>query len=85
LFDGIAGREHLERVGQSVSGRTYGNSPLLHRLQQRGLRLGRRAIDFVRKHQVLEDGSCHEACLAPNEAILLDFVQNVGASDVGRQ
>ena len=29
---------------------------LLHRFQQRGLRLGRRAVDFIRQNDVAEDG-----------------------------
>ena len=32
-----------------------GDLPLLHRLQQRGLRLGRGAVDFVGEDQVAED------------------------------
>ena len=53
---------------------------LLHRLQQRRLRLGRRPVDLVRQQQVGEDRSGLEAELAL--AVLLD--QDVRADDVGR-
>jgi hypothetical protein len=38
--------------------------PLLHRLQQRRLRLGRRAVDLVGQQHVGEDRPLHEAELA---------------------
>src|SRR2546423_7757020 len=34
--------------------------PLLHRLEQRRLRLGRRPVDFVREEDLREDGSRDE-------------------------
>jgi hypothetical protein len=54
----------------------------LHRLEQRGLGLGRRAIDLVRQHHVGEDRPVHESerPLAGGE-ILLD---DVSTGDVAR-
>jgi len=52
---------------------------LLHGLQQRGLRLGRGAIDLVGQHHVGEDRS-------PGEDELLTLgVEDAAAGDVGRQ
>ena len=49
---------------------------LLHRLQQRGLRLRRRAVDLVREHGVGEDRAAHvlEAAL-PGRVILLEHLR----------
>ena len=41
-----------------------GHLPLLHRLEQGGLGLGRRAVDLVGQDQVGEDRPGHEAQLA---------------------
>ena len=48
---------------------------------KRRLRLGRRAVDFIRQHDIAEDGAANE-CPAPmaGGGILLD---DVGAGDVG--
>ena len=59
-----------------------GDLPLLHGLEQGGLRLGRRAVDFVGQDHVAEQRPFEEAEIAdPRAAILLD---HVGAGDVGR-
>ena len=52
---------------------------LLHRLQQRRLGLGRRAVDLVRQQQLAEDRPAVD-----DEAAGLE-VEQVGADDVARQ
>ncbi len=54
---------------------------LLHRLQQRGLRLGRRAVDLVGQDHVGEDRPLDE--LHPPVAVARVF-QDLRAGDVGR-
>ena len=51
----VLGGDHDERVGQHPRGALDGDLPLLHRLQQRRLRLRRRAVDLVGEQQVGED------------------------------
>ena len=53
---------------------------LLHRLEQRGLGLGRRAVDFVGQDDVREDRAAHERHLSPFAGLL----QNLRAGDVRR-
>ncbi len=53
---------------------------LLHRLEQRGLRLGRRAVDLVGEQDLREDGPAHE----PERAHAVRLVEDLGAGDVGR-
>jgi hypothetical protein len=55
LLDRVLRRQHEERVGQRVVFAADGDLALLHRLQQRGLRLGRGAVDLVGQHDVGED------------------------------
>ena len=43
-----------KRVGQRVGGLSDAYLPLLHRLQQRGLSLGRSSVDFVGQQNVRE-------------------------------
>ena len=57
------------------------HSLLLHRLEQRRLRLRRRAVDFVRQQQVGEHGPWMKRELLPPVA----FLQDVASRDVGRQ
>ena len=67
-------------------GRAHGDPPLLHRLEERGLRLRRRAVDLVGEDEVVEDGAGEEANASPHVAAwLLFFVEHVGARDVGRE
>ena len=53
---------------------------LLHRLEQRRLRLRRRAVDLVGQDDLREDRPLHEA--QPADALLL--VEDLGAGDVRR-
>ena len=59
-----------------------GHCVLLHRLEQRGLRLRRRAIDLVRQHDVGEDRSLRVLEKAPAGRVIL--LQQLGARDVAR-
>jgi len=60
LMRGVARRDNEERRGQRVRRAVGRDLSLLHRLEQRALRLRRRAVDFVREHQLREDRSLVE-------------------------
>ena len=55
---------------------------LLHRFEQRGLRLRRRAVDFVRQHDVREDRPGREHHLPASRGRV--FLDEVRAGDVRR-
>ena len=59
-FDRVLRREHKERFRQRMPHAGRGDLVFLHRFEQRGLRLGRRAVDFVGENHVREDGAFHE-------------------------
>ena len=61
LLDRVLRREDEERLGQGTRLAAHGDAVLLHRLEERGLRLRRSAVDFVRKEQVGEHRTAHEA------------------------
>jgi hypothetical protein len=52
--------------GHAVGGAGDGHLALLHRLEQRRLHLGRRAVDLVGEHDVGEDRAGLEAKLPPS-------------------
>ena len=54
-LDRVLRGDHEEWPRQWVPARTHSDGALLHGLQQRRLRLGRRAIDFVHQDQIGED------------------------------
>ncbi len=54
LFDRVLSRHDHEQIVECVTAVADGDLPLLHRLQQRGLHLGRRAVDLVRENQVVK-------------------------------
>ena len=54
-LDRVLRREHRERRRQRMRDAVRGDGALLHRLEQGGLGLRRRAVDFVGEHQVGED------------------------------
>jgi hypothetical protein len=83
LLDGILGRQHEERLGQRVGFAAVRDAALLHRLQQRGLRFGRRPVDFVREQHVGEDRPLHEREFL--EAALGILLDDLRADNVGRQ
>ena len=82
LLDRILRREHEERLGQAHRVAARGHAMLLHRLEQRGLRARRRAVDLVGEHDVGEDRPAHEpeAARAGRRVLLEDL----GAGDVAR-
>jgi hypothetical protein len=55
LFDGVLGGQDQERIRQRKGGFPDGDLALLHGLQQGGLNLGRRAVDFVRQDDIVEN------------------------------
>jgi hypothetical protein len=55
LLQRVLGGQHQERLGQRVGLVADGHLTLLHGFEQGALHLGRRAVDFVRKHEVGED------------------------------
>ena len=57
-----------------------GNLVFLHGFEQRGLRLGRRAVDFVGQNHVGENRAANEGHLPA----LAGFLQNFRAGDVRR-
>ena len=81
-LDRVLRGEHEERLFERIRAALHGHAVLLHGFEQRRLRLGRRAVDFVGQDDVREDRAGREHHLAPaGRRILLD---DVGAGDVGR-
>ena len=69
LLVGVLGGDDHERHGQPVGAPVDRHVPLLHRLEQRGLRARRRAVDLVREQDVREHGAGREHRLAePGDA-----------------
>ena len=60
LLDRVLRREHEERQRQVVAIAAGRHLPLLHRLEQRRLRLRRRAVDLVGQNHVREDRTGQE-------------------------
>ena len=81
-LDRVLGGEHEERLGELVRPSLDGHAVLLHRFEQRRLRLGRGAVDFVGEHDVREDRPGGEHHLPASGAGVL--VDDVGAGDIGR-
>ena len=79
LLHRVLRRQHPERIGQRIRGVGDGDLPLLHRLEQRALRLGRGAVDLVGQQDVGEDRSLLGAELAGLRVV------DARADDVGRQ
>ena len=65
LLDGVLRGEHEERLGQLERLPADGDLLLLHRLEQRRLHLGRRAVDLVGEHDVGEDRAAASPRIAP--------------------
>ena len=80
-LDRVLGGQHEERLGQRVGGAAGGDAALLHRFEQRGLRLGRGAVDLVGEHQVGEERPGLELERA---RAVGGVAQDAGAGDVGR-
>ena len=60
LLDRVLRGQHEERLGQRMPRAADGHLLLLHRLEQRGLRLRRRAVDLVGQDHVGEDRPADE-------------------------
>src|SRR5712692_2304882 len=73
-------RRHHEEGSVESEGLSFeGRLPLLHRLEQGGLRLRRRAVDLVRKEDIREDRA------SPEDELARLAIVHVGPRDVGRQ
>ena len=81
-LDGVLRRQNKERRFDLVLMPAHRARQLLHGFEQRRLRLGRRAVDFVGQQDVGEDRPGHEGPGAAAGAGL--FLNDVGAGDVGR-
>ena len=64
-LDRVLRREHVERLFELVGAALDGDAVFLHRLEQRRLRLRRRAVDLVGQHDVGEDRPGREHHRAP--------------------
>src|SRR6266853_1600657 len=87
-LDGVLRGQHEEGNGQLVIVPTHGAGQLLHGLEQRRLRLWRRAINFVGQHDVPEDRPRDEGpAPVARGGILLDDVRSgdVGGHQVRRE
>ncbi len=79
VLDRVLRRQHHERLVQREGGAADGDLVLLHRLQQRGLDLGRGAVDLVGQDDLGE-----ERPLLDVEVLGL-LVEDHGADQVGRE
>jgi hypothetical protein len=79
LLNRVLRGEHPERIRQRIRRVGNGHLPLLHGLEQRALRLGRRPVDLVRQQDVGEDRALLRAEVAGVGVV------DAGADDVGRQ
>ena len=79
LLDRVLRGDHEERLGQRARLAVHRHLALLHRLEQRALRLRRGAVDFVGEHDRVEDRARVEA------ERLRALVEDRHAEHVGRQ
>ncbi len=79
-LDRVLRGEHEERPIELVGPAGGGDVVLLHRLEQRRLRLRRRAVDLVGEDDLREDRPVRE----PQRARAVLLLENLGAGDVGR-
>ena len=87
-LDRVLRGEHVERLVELIGLALHGDAMLLHRFEQRRLRLRRGAVDFVRQHDVGEDRPRREHHLpATGSRILLHEIRagDVGRHQVGRE
>ena len=78
LLERVLGADHEERIGEWVALAVVGDEPLLHRLEQGGLRLRRRAVDLVREQDVREEHARLELGHAELEDRLADDLAGRG-------
>ena len=79
LLDGVLGRDHHEGLGRRAAHAVDRHLGLFHDLQEGGLRLGRRTVDFVGQDDLREDRAGVEDPLARL------LVEHVDARDIRRQ
>ncbi len=79
--NGVLRGEHEERVGQRVRLAPGGHAALLHGLEQRRLRFGRGAVNFVGEEDVGEN----RAALENEDAFAVHLLQHGVAGDVAGQ
>ena len=84
VLDRVLGGDHDERVGQRVGLALDRDLPLLHRLEQRGLGLRRRAVDLVGEQQVGEHRALAERNVPPTR-VEDHLADHVGRHQVGRE
>ncbi len=82
-LDRVLRREHEERPLDRVVMTAHRDREFLHRLEQRGLRLRRRAVDLVREQHVREQRARHErpACAGP--VVMSSSMMSVPVTSVG--
>ena len=87
LLERVLRREHVERRRRVVALSGDRNMMLLHRLQQRRLRLRRRAVDFIGHQKLREDRSLDETERAAAARFVLEHFRtdDVGGHQVGRE
>ena len=73
LLDRVFGGQHHEEIRHLVGLAGDGDLALFHRFKQRGLDLGRRAVDLVGKHKVGEDRTLLELELTALVGLDIDF------------
>ncbi len=83
-LDRVLRREHREGLRQRVGRAVDRHPPLLHRLEQRRLRLGGRAVDLVAEHQVAEDRPRPEGERVPG-VVEQAHAGDVRGHEVGRE
>ncbi len=81
-LDGVLGRKDVERFVEPIGPSLNGDAMLLHRLEQRRLRLGRRTIDLVGQHDIAEDRPRRKHHLAAAGCRIL--LNQVRARDIRR-
>jgi hypothetical protein len=81
-LDRILGREHEERERERIGLSSGRHSILLHRLEERGLRLRRRPVDLVREDHVREERPADELEGALSGHLVV--LEDLGPGDVGR-
>ena len=82
LLDRILGGHNNEWRGQLVGFAVHGHSQFLHCFQKGGLRLGRRAVDFVSENEVGEDWAAMKNQIPPPARLVA--LQNLGTRDIRR-
>src|SRR5262245_53569357 len=81
LLDWILRGDREERIGEYVRGAADRDFALLHSLEQRGLGLGGRPVDFVGEQNIRKDRALNKSKF-PSAGFV--FIQDIGARDVRR-